>query len=133
MPCRLAGFPLWISYPRFSLFFLCLSPKEILYDYKTYLKIYYDSLSSILTEFEYDPKAIMIFGQIEDQWKKYCKIGLHMAMNIIKLMLSDINEISDCGKDILDVFDYISKNIDIYEKRIADILLFLHEHDFLIN
>lgn len=119
-------------------FFVC-SPKEILYDYKTYLKIYYDSLSCILKEFGCNPEAFITYEQFDDQWSKYCKIGLYMAMNILKLMLSDndeaftIDEISDSGKDIVDVFSFNSKNDHIYRSRIADIVLFLYEHGFLMS
>lgn len=120
-------------------FFLVCSPKEILNQHLTFLKIYYNSLSNILAELGCDPEKIMTYNQCEEQWKKYCRVGLHIGMTILKVMVSEseeaitVEEMADSGKDLIAAFDYVSKNEDIYKKRISDIVLFLHENDLLLS
>ncbi|CAH1101896.1 unnamed protein product [Psylliodes chrysocephalus] len=46
-------------------FFLAHSPKEILDDYKTYLKLYYDTFSNQLRSFNCDPEEIFPYSRLE--------------------------------------------------------------------
>ncbi|RZC42278.1 uncharacterized protein BDFB_013627 [Asbolus verrucosus] len=121
-----------------SYFFYACSSKEVLYDLKKFLKIYHDNLSKTLKEAGLDPEEVFSYSELEAQWKIYSKFGLFMALFVVKIILSeveeapDLSELAKSGKSILEsVVSSESVNAEKVDKRIADIIIFMTEHDYL--
>ncbi|CAH1176858.1 unnamed protein product [Phaedon cochleariae] len=111
-------------------FFLVHSPKEILYDYESYLKVYYATLSKNLREFSCEAEKVFPYSTLLQHWNKKAKIGLYMSFMVLKLMLCDseeapdFSEISDSGKGVLSFFDFATKATGTFETRIRDLVEF---------
>ncbi|KAG5880138.1 hypothetical protein JTB14_002158 [Gonioctena quinquepunctata] len=118
-------------------FFLAHSPKDILYDYKNYLKLYHDTITRNLREFSCDPEEVFPYTLLEEHWNDYIKFGLYMSLMIIKIMYCDTDEavdlaqISDSGKDIMESFGFETRNAGGYNQRIKDLLKFLIDNQLL--
>ncbi|KAJ8981814.1 hypothetical protein NQ317_007400 [Molorchus minor] len=119
----------------YFLFTCC--PKEILTDYRKYLKIYHDCVCQNLKNFNCDPEEILPFSSLERLWQKYAKFGIHMALMIIKLMLGETGEVPnfaeivDSGKDIMTGLNIEIRRSDDYSRRISDILSVSSENDLI--
>lgn len=117
-------------------FFVC-SSKDIIYDYKSYLKIYHETVSENLKALSCDPDKVFPYSLLERHWKKYAKFGLYMALMVLTLMLSEAEEVpvfsqvAKNGDNFFDSFNYDSIHIDDYNKRILDIVHFMAEHELI--
>lgn len=121
-----------------SYFLYACAPKSILDDLDKYLQIYHESLSDNLRKLGSDPEKIFPYIVLKEQWKNNSKYGFIMALIVIRLMLCDSDESPDLekffdtpGKDAVGVWDYSIRQIDEYRHRIRDIVLFMHENDYL--
>lgn len=121
-----------------SYFFYACSSKEVLYDLKKFLKIYHDNLTKTVKEAGLNPEEILTFEELEAQWKIYSKYGLFMALFVMKIVLSEVEEAPDFdklaseGKDLLQSLGAAeSVNIEEINKRISDIIIFMTESEYL--
>ncbi|KAJ8942641.1 hypothetical protein NQ318_013354 [Aromia moschata] len=111
-----------------SYFLFTCAPKEILADQEKCLRTYHDAASETLGGLGLDPESIYPFDLVEHHWKKYSRFGLYMALSLLKLMLSegqevpDMAELADSGEDLLDGFSYTSVNEDKYNQRVRDMM-----------
>ncbi|XP_018568333.1 uncharacterized protein LOC108908702 [Anoplophora glabripennis] len=120
-----------------SYFFFVCSSKEMFYDYKSYLKIYYETLSENLRKLSCDPENIFPYMLLERHWKTYAKFGLYMGLIVITLMLSEVEEapiVKDVvknGETIFDIFNYEGIHVNEFNKRILNIVTFMAEHELI--
>ncbi|XP_072379900.1 uncharacterized protein [Diabrotica undecimpunctata] len=120
-----------------SYFFLVNSPKEVLNDYKTYMKLYHDTLSTQLQNFGCDPQKIFSYSMLEDHLKTLFPFGLYMSFMIVKVMVSesdeapDLAEISEKDGDLINGMNFSVKNMAEYQRRIKDIILFLKDNNYV--
>ncbi|KAJ8931402.1 hypothetical protein NQ314_015689 [Rhamnusium bicolor] len=74
---------------------------------------------------------------LEYHWKKYSKFGLFMSLMVIKIMLSEADEVPDLGataesgRDFVDEISYDFVNVNDYNQRIVDIVTFMAEHKLI--
>lgn len=120
-----------------SHFLYSCTSTNILNNLDEYLRIYYESFSSHLRKLGSDSEELFPYHLFMDQWKKYSKYGLLMALFIIPLMLCDSDEspeISDffeTGKAAEGNWDSSLRNVDEYKKRIKDLVLFMYNSSYL--
>ncbi|CAH1101897.1 unnamed protein product [Psylliodes chrysocephalus] len=120
----------------FCYFFLAHSPKEILDDYKTYLKLYYDTFSKHLRSLNCDPDEIFPFSRFEKHINRFMIFGLYMCFTILKIMLCDSEEAPDFGEmaedgDMLQSMNFKFKNFDIFKERIRNLVVFVKDNNFI--
>ncbi|XP_023012807.2 uncharacterized protein [Leptinotarsa decemlineata] len=112
-------------------FFFAHSPKEVLYDYQKYLKLYHDTVCQNLKEFSCDPEEIFPYNLLEEHWIHFIKFGVYMAMMILKIMYCDSDEAPDltatteAGNDVMSSFSFESRNADGYNERVSTLIRFL--------
>ncbi|CAG9824036.1 unnamed protein product [Phaedon cochleariae] len=113
-----------------SYFFLVHSPKEVLYDYEKYLKLYHETLSKNLREFSCDPEKVFPYSVLLEHWKKRACLGVYTAFSIVKIMLCDsedapdLDEVVEGGKDLMEIFNFSPKDDGVYRTRIRDLVEF---------
>ncbi|KAL3288020.1 hypothetical protein HHI36_002472 [Cryptolaemus montrouzieri] len=120
-------------------FFYVCSSKECFSDYKTYLKIYHDSLSNMLQNFGLNVEDIMTFEYLQTEWKKFAQFGMYTALLLIKIMLVEKEEAPDLkemleeeeNKNIIDFFNFNISNEEEYKNRLRVIIDFMVENEFV--
>ncbi|XP_018568331.1 uncharacterized protein LOC108908699 [Anoplophora glabripennis] len=118
-------------------FFFACGSKDIFYDYKKYLKIYHETVSKNLIELSCDPEKIFPYTLLEHHWKMHAKFGLFMALMVLTVMLSEVEEVKELtdavenNESIFETFNYDGININEYNKRILDIVTFMAEHELI--
>ncbi|KAK9872360.1 hypothetical protein WA026_017817 [Henosepilachna vigintioctopunctata] len=111
-----------------SYFFYACSSKHCIDNYKSFLKVYYDSLSSMLKQFGVKIEEVMSFEDLQLQWRIYSKYGMYMAILIIKLMLAkqeeapELEEMLKENKNVMDMFDVEISQEEEYNERISNII-----------
>lgn len=106
-----------------SYFIFTCCPPEVLQDFDDLNRIYYESFSNFSKELGSDPEKVFPYEELGNQWKKYGKFGLIMMPIILKVCLSEQDEVKDLaemaenGTEIEDGFSYTVKNIEEYERR----------------
>ncbi|CAG9830311.1 unnamed protein product [Diabrotica balteata] len=120
-----------------SYFFIVNSSKEIFDDYKTYLKLYHDTLSSQLLNFGCDPQKLFPYSLLEEHLQLLFSFGLYMSFMIVKIMVSeseeapDFVEISEKNGDLVKGMSFSVKNMDEYTRRIKYIISFLRDNNYI--
>lgn len=77
------------------------------------------------------------YETLRNSWLKEVRYGIIMALNFIRLMISDSSEIpdfeqiADDGKDIFQEMHYPMSEEDEYKRRIKDLILHVLERNFL--
>lgn len=105
-------------------------------DLDKYLRIYYDSFSSFLTEVGADPKEVFPFEALKQHWKKYAMFGVCMAFLVLKLKATEQEDIIDLTDDIdesdmAEVIANLKFNQDNYKKNVRELIYHLNEIDVL--
>lgn len=99
-----------------------------------YLKIYHDSLSSILKEFNLDTEKIYTIHTLKNEWRKYCKFGFAMSIMLwrVKLVEEDlIPDFSKCEDDeIIQPFKLAEDKENEYKQIMRDLVLHMYKNDF---
>ncbi|CAG9853778.1 unnamed protein product [Phyllotreta striolata] len=113
----------------FCYFFLANSPKDILDDYKSYMKIYYEALAGHLREFNCDPDDIFSFARFERHVEKFMIHGFFISFIVMKVMLWDPSEVPDMSKlkeeDFMKSFQADNTlNNDTFKERIKNLIVF---------
>nr|AEV76946.1 putative juvenile hormone-inducible protein [Phyllotreta striolata] len=116
-------------------FFLVHSSKEILEDYRSYLKLYYEAFSKHLKCFNCDPEEVFSYSRFLNHIEKFMKFGVYMCLMILKVVLCDSDEAPDFSqaKDEMAMFESMNfefKNYDVYRKRIKDLVTFMKDTKF---
>uniref|UniRef100_A0A6P7GGL7 Uncharacterized protein LOC114338723 n=1 Tax=Diabrotica virgifera virgifera TaxID=50390 RepID=A0A6P7GGL7_DIAVI len=120
-----------------SYFLLANSSKEVFDDYKTYLKLYHDTLSTQLLNFGCDPEKLFPYSLFEEHLKFWLPFGLYMSLMIIRVMVSesdeapDLAEISENDGDLLNSMNFSLKNKDEYDRRVRNVILFLKDNKYI--
>ncbi|XP_044747124.1 uncharacterized protein LOC123308507 isoform X1 [Coccinella septempunctata] len=120
-----------------SYFFYSCSSKLVLDTHNSYLKIYYESLSAMLRQFNINPDEIMTFRELQLQWMVYAKYGMYMALLILKIMLSEQDEAGDLrdytkkDQNVLSLFDGDITNTEEYNKRVSIVISHMVKNRFI--
>ncbi|XP_023012806.2 uncharacterized protein [Leptinotarsa decemlineata] len=119
-----------------SYFFLSHSPKEILYNYKNYLNLYYDCVSKNLKDFSCDPEKVFPRSLLERHWRIFVKFGFYISLIIVNIMCCDKEEAPDLDEidaksDFIEALATKMTNSSEYNRRIKDLLQFLIDEKLL--
>ncbi|XP_060534510.1 uncharacterized protein LOC132706930 [Cylas formicarius] len=117
-------------------FFCVCTPRELLYNYRKYFKLYYETLSKNLKEFGCDPDQVFSYETLMQQWKKYAKYGLFVGIMVLKVMLSDESEVPELGDmkvgdHLANLFKFGEEKERLYRKRVIDVVKYLVDHDLI--
>jgi thiamine kinase-like enzyme len=102
--------------------FTCLSEDDIP-NFDEIVNVYYESLSEFLRKLGSDPDKMFPFEELQKQWKRFSLFGLTMLPAIIKVCLSDKDEVNDLaevaesGRQITDAFTKAVKSTEEFVKR----------------
>ncbi|KAG5865782.1 hypothetical protein JTB14_027904 [Gonioctena quinquepunctata] len=120
-----------------SYFFFAHSPKEILYDYKNYLKLYHDTVSTNLREFSCDPEEVFPYSLLEYHWNTYLKFGLYISLIMINVMCCDEKEAPDfeentkSERDLIESLTSGIKTNNECKQRMKDLINFFIDNEFI--
>ncbi|CAG9861849.1 unnamed protein product [Phyllotreta striolata] len=112
-------------------FLLANAPPEVLDDYETYLRIYYDVLERKLAEFGCDPQEVFTFDELLDHFHRLGPKMLFMCTMVMRIALSEPDEAPDFANDFEDEKDFakmIDKDInsmDEFYRRLGCIVRFV--------
>ncbi|XP_072379898.1 uncharacterized protein [Diabrotica undecimpunctata] len=118
-------------------FLLVSSSEEVLDDIQTYLKIYYDKLASQLRNFNLDPDELFPFSKFSDHLSLYMLQALFFAFLVMKILVSDNEDIPDHVEaidksgDAMSMLSYEPKDFDEYSRRLKIIIKFLVKNQYL--
>ncbi|RZC41079.1 uncharacterized protein BDFB_009194, partial [Asbolus verrucosus] len=118
--------------------FACIS-QEDLENLNEILRNYYKSFSHHLKRLGSDPDRLYSFDQLLKDWKTYCKYGIMMASVILKIALTEKDEIVDIaqaaeqGQDIVSSFSYEIQNKTPLRNRLRPFVKYVVEHDLKDN
>ncbi|XP_068896135.1 uncharacterized protein [Tenebrio molitor] len=107
--------------------FTCLSEDDIP-NFDEIVNVYYESLSEFLRKLGSDPDKMFPFEELQKQWKRFSLFGLTMLPAIIKICLSDSDEVNDLaevaesGRQITDAFTKAVKSTEEFGKRTLPII-----------
>lgn len=96
--------------------------------YEHLIQEYYDSLSSFLRELGSDPDKLFPFEVLQEHLKKFCVYGLYMAVMVLYLITSDVEDIPDIHSitdedDAMEKWKFESRNIEKFNSRIRGVIL----------
>ncbi|KAF2904035.1 hypothetical protein ILUMI_02132 [Ignelater luminosus] len=96
--------------------------------YDHLIQEYYESLSSFLRELGSDPDKLLPFKVLQEHLKKFCVFGMYMAVMVLYVMNSEVEEIPDIHKmtdleECMEEWRYETKNIQKYYERIRGVIL----------
>lgn len=115
-----------------SYFMYACTDKNIFDNLDFYLRIYHNALTTQLRRLNCNEKYLS-YESLKQQWKKFGKYGVLLAFIVIKLMLSDKDEVPDLSenaesnKSLTEAFDFESKYDEQYKARIRDLVSHTHE------
>lgn len=91
-----------------SYYLLTSTTKELRVRYDDLLKVYYDSMSELITKLGSDPKKLFPFAELKQQLKKFGVYGVIMAPILLQVIVSDSKNIVD-----MDNIDGDTKDLDV--------------------
>ncbi|KAF2904036.1 hypothetical protein ILUMI_02133 [Ignelater luminosus] len=96
--------------------------------YDHLIQEYYESLSSFLHELGSDPDKLFPFEVLQEHLKKFCVFGLYMAIMILYVINSEVEEIPDFHnitdtEECMEEWRYETKNIEKYYERMRGVIL----------
>lgn len=122
-------------------FFYVCSDKPSFQKLDEYLQFYHEKLTKHLAEFGLDSHDIYPFKKLKEHWTKYSKFGYIMAVFLIRIMLSDADEVPDLAdvadsnanneNSVLDSFNFESRSEDVYRQRMRDLVIHMIDHGFI--
>ncbi|KAJ3638543.1 hypothetical protein MTP99_001898 [Tenebrio molitor] len=116
--------------------FTCLSEDDIP-NFDEIVIVYYESLSEFLRKLGSDPDKMFPFEELQKQWKRFSLFGLTMLSSVIKVCLSDKDEVNDLaevaesGRQITDAFSKAVKNAEEFGKRALPIIKLAIDKGFM--
>ncbi|RZC42290.1 EcKinase, DUF1679, and/or APH domain containing protein [Asbolus verrucosus] len=110
--------------------------KKVFDNLNEYLKIYYDSFSSFVRELGSDPEKLFPFDALKEHWKKYSRFGMIMALTILRMKLTNKEDLIDFRDDFEmdEIVSIVAKSRfceEDYNKRIRGLLWHMSELDAL--
>uniref|UniRef100_A0A6P7GIV4 Uncharacterized protein LOC114338724 isoform X1 n=1 Tax=Diabrotica virgifera virgifera TaxID=50390 RepID=A0A6P7GIV4_DIAVI len=120
-----------------SYFFIVNSSKEVFDDYKTYLKLYRDTVSTQLLNFGCDPQKLFPYSLFEEHLEVMFPFGLYMSLIVTKVMVSepdeapDLEKISENDGDLTNSMNFSVKNKAEYNRRVRGVILFLKGNKYI--
>ncbi|CAH1101893.1 unnamed protein product [Psylliodes chrysocephalus] len=119
----------------FCYFFLIHSTKEVLDDYQSYMKLYYESFSQHLKSFDCDPNEVFPYARFEKHVNRYMLYGMFISFVIMRIMICDSDEAPDFsqlaeGEAFLDSLHFKIKNTNLLNERLRTVIVFIKEHNF---
>ncbi|XP_018566820.1 uncharacterized protein LOC108907565 [Anoplophora glabripennis] len=108
---------------------------EMLKDLDYFLQIYHESLSKTLKAFGCDPEKLYPFQELKNDWKKYCKMGVTMALMVWKIKCTseeniiDLNDVDRPAEERERAYSVYDK--DAFQKICRNLIFHLHENDYL--
>ncbi|XP_056634081.1 uncharacterized protein LOC130443460 [Diorhabda sublineata] len=117
-------------------FLLTNSSEAVLKNYKKYLQLYYEALSSRLREFGCDVNQIFSYDDMEKHLHTFMAFGVYTSIMILKLVNSEPEEAPDFSNvendgNFMDKMEYEMKNSAGYADRLKTILKFVNENDLI--
>ncbi|KAK9872362.1 hypothetical protein WA026_017820 [Henosepilachna vigintioctopunctata] len=118
-------------------FFFYTCTKDCLDNFKYFLKVYYENMSSMLKQFGVKVEEIISFQDLEQQWQIYSKFGMYTAILLIKMMLTKQEEAPEWkemvkeNKTQMDMFDLKISNEEEYNERVRNIVNHMVENNFI--
>lgn len=114
-------------------FLMSSTTKQLRDDYfDEFIRIYYESMSTIIRQLGSDPDELITFGDLQDQFRQFSKFGVIMAPMLLKLIVPDPKHIIDMNKfaENLDPSSDESKQLATfddktehrYRQRVADVI-----------
>lgn len=91
-----------------SYYLLTSTTKELRVRYEDLIKVYYDSMSELITKLGSDPKKLFPFAELKQQLKKFGVYGVIMAPILLQVIVSDSKNIVD-----MDNIDGDTKDLDV--------------------
>ncbi|KAF2904037.1 hypothetical protein ILUMI_02134 [Ignelater luminosus] len=96
--------------------------------YDHLIQEYHKSLSSFLRELGSDPDKLFPFEVLQEHLKKFCVFGMYMAIMILYMMNSEVEEIPDIhnitdSEECFEEWKYETKNIQKYYARMRGVVL----------
>lgn len=109
--------------------------KEIFDNLDFYLRIYHDTLSDTLKQFDIDVNKIYSFENLQEEWRKFCKFGFVMASIIWRVKFKDdetpLKYIENVDpNEILDPIPIRKDKEEDYKRIIRDLVTHMYENDF---
>ena len=107
--------------------FICTDKKLRDRHYDDLLKMYYYSLCLRLAELGTDPRKVISYEAVQSELRTCAIFGLNMALPILYVLTSEAEDIPDwecygeCD-DGLKMMDYSSRNEEMYNRRVRDIV-----------
>lgn len=120
-----------------SYFFYVNSSKEIVDNLDDYLKIYYESFQEHMKRLGCDANAHFPFSKLEEHWKLYSRYGLILCLIVIRIMISDDEELPDLvesidlSDNVMETMSFKSSREDEYIDRMKHILNHFIKRKFL--
>ncbi|CAG9764213.1 unnamed protein product [Ceutorhynchus assimilis] len=116
-------------------FFSASGSKETYANINKYLKTYHETLSQNLQELGCNPEGILSFDDLLDEWKNTAWYGVFIGMMILKIMLTESDEVPDYEKlesdDNMTAFSYEVKRSADYKQRLCDLIEFMADYGYL--
>ncbi|KRT83015.1 phosphotransferase [Oryctes borbonicus] len=86
--------------------FYAVASKEVINNYRYYLKVYYDELSRRIRELGSNPEILYPFSILEKEWKIYGTYSIGLAIVLLRGMLAEKEDLTDNveSSDALDSF-----------------------------
>ncbi|CAG9764214.1 unnamed protein product [Ceutorhynchus assimilis] len=109
--------------------------KETYPNINKYLKIYHETLSQNLQELGCNPEEIFSFDDVLDEWKNTAWYGVFIGMMMLKIMLTESEEVPDYenfNPDDMNSFNYeaIKRSAD-FKQRLCDLIEFMADYGYL--
>ncbi|RZC37693.1 uncharacterized protein BDFB_013993 [Asbolus verrucosus] len=114
----------------------CVS-REDLKKFDDILKVYYESFSNFLWKMGGNPEKMFSYPQLMADWKIFAKFGIMMAFLVVKIAVSDQDEVADIaetiekGHDVTDTFVYDIKDKLLLKNRLLCIVEHIVERDLI--
>lgn len=110
-----------------SYYLLSSTTKELRVRYKDLLKVYHDSMSTLLIKLGSDPTKLFPFDELENQLKRFGIYGVTMAPILLQVIVSDPKNITDMNvidenTEVFDIATFDNSSRDTYRRRVSDAL-----------
>lgn len=110
-----------------SYYLLTSTTKELRARYEELLKVYYDSMSTLITKLGSDPKKLFPFDELKRQMKQFGVYGVIMTPILLQVIVSDSKNIVDMNSidentEVLDIATIDDSSKIKFRERVSDAL-----------
>lgn len=117
-------------------YYYSCTPKSYFDQLDRNMRIYYDSFTDHLRSLDIDAEEVFSFEQLKTHWARYTRMGLFIALMIVRIMLTDSEDAPDLGKaveegkDPFEALNYKFNKEELYAERIKDIVQHMMKNGF---